>query len=247
MCRLFLGDAQGSFVTDHAHDVSLLPRLVDRVAHRLAVDGEALIFLAESRVPLLQGEVEPDRIDPHQHIAEDGLAGNDITFLYVAAAKAFARLGFKVFRPCGDSLVAAHAAQGCASRDAEHNAEPVASAFGAARVWDVVKEVGQRAHLFGSQHDLGFSGTINRVEDGPGELGPRITLHGEDKGQFGRFCIRAVALAGAAEPPRQPQASPVGGAIDRAVEARRINESFQQEQGLSKTFLPVPGNSLMAQ
>lgn len=121
------------------------------------------------------------------------------------------------------------------------------SAFGTARIRDVVKEVGQRAHLFGSQHNPGGSGTINRVEDGAGELGPRIALHGEGKDQFGRFRILTVALAGAAEPLRQPQANPVGGAVDRAVEARRINEGFQQEQGLAKTFLPVPGNSLAAQ
>ena len=36
-------------------------------------------------------------------------------------------------------------------------------AFGSARVGNVVKEIGQGAHLFGGQHDLGGSCTVDRV------------------------------------------------------------------------------------
>ena len=63
------------------HDVSLLSLLVDGVAHGLAIDGQTLVLLTEGRIPLLQGEVEFDRIDPHQHIPDDGLAGNNALFI----------------------------------------------------------------------------------------------------------------------------------------------------------------------
>ena len=79
-----------------------------------------------------------------------------------------------------------------------------------------------------------------------GKLRPRVILHGQDKSQLGGWCIRAVALADMAETPRQSQASPVRGAVDRAVKSCRINKSFQQKLRLTKMFLLGSSYSLVA-
>jgi putative transposase len=50
----FLGVTGLALMADHAHDVGLTTLSVDGVAHRLAVDGEAVIGLPIGRVPALQ-------------------------------------------------------------------------------------------------------------------------------------------------------------------------------------------------
>ena len=127
---------------DYAHDVSFLPLPVDGVAHRLAINCKTLIFLTEGHIPLLQSKIELDRINPDQHIPNDGFTGNDVTFFYAAATKAFACLGAKVFCPFGNRFVTTHTAQGRTSGDTEHNAEPMSSTFGTARIRDVIKKIG---------------------------------------------------------------------------------------------------------
>lgn len=62
---------------DGAHDVRLLSLFVDGIAHRLAIDGEAMVFLAEGRIPILQRAVEQGRIDADQYVTNDRFAGDD--------------------------------------------------------------------------------------------------------------------------------------------------------------------------
>src|SRR5256886_6381705 len=75
-------------MTDDAHHMSLLTLLIQGVAHRLAVDGQTLISRAIDFVPALQGLVQMRGGDADQHIAQDVLAGHDITTLFATAAKA---------------------------------------------------------------------------------------------------------------------------------------------------------------
>ena len=75
MYRLFLGDTQGRLVAYDAHNVCLPPCFVYGVAHCLTINRKALVFCSKGCVPLLQGEIEPVRIDPDQHIPGDGLTG----------------------------------------------------------------------------------------------------------------------------------------------------------------------------
>src|SRR5437867_10111961 len=78
-------------MTDDAHHMSLLTLLIQGVAHRLAVDGQTLISRAIDFVPALQGLVQMRGGDADQHIAQDVLAGHDITTLFATAAKALSR------------------------------------------------------------------------------------------------------------------------------------------------------------
>ena len=80
-------------VADDAHDVGLTALLVDGVAHGLAVDGQAFIFLGVSCVPALQSPVELGRVDPDEQIADGELAGHQVLAAAAAAAEALARLG----------------------------------------------------------------------------------------------------------------------------------------------------------
>ena len=51
---LFLGVAGLRVVADDAHDMGLMTFIIDRVAHGLAVYGEALVFLSIDVVPALR-------------------------------------------------------------------------------------------------------------------------------------------------------------------------------------------------
>ena len=57
-------------MTNHAEDMGLTTRVVDGIAHGLAIDGKTLVERAILRVPALQGAVEKARIDADKHIAE---------------------------------------------------------------------------------------------------------------------------------------------------------------------------------
>src|SRR6266699_722835 len=98
-------------MTDDAHHMSLLTLLIQGVAHRLAVDGQTLISRAIDFVPALQGLVQMRGGDADQHIAQDVLAGHDITTLFATAAKALSRFLPQALRPIRDGLVTAHPAQ----------------------------------------------------------------------------------------------------------------------------------------
>src|SRR5438874_11448596 len=97
-------------MTDDAHHMSLLTLLIQSVAHRLAVDGQTLISRAIDFVPALQGLVQMRRGDADQHIAQDVLAGHDITTLFATAATALSRFLPQSLRPTRDGPVTAHPA-----------------------------------------------------------------------------------------------------------------------------------------
>ena len=75
-----LSDAAPPF----ALDVGLTPGVIDRVAHRLAIDGQRRIHGAVLCIPTLQGSVELCGIGPHQDIANDTFRRDRILALVVA-------------------------------------------------------------------------------------------------------------------------------------------------------------------
>lgn len=180
---------------NRAHDVRLLPLFIDGVTHGLAINGQAFVFLAEGRIPLLQGVVELCRIDPDQHIANDRFTGDEITPVFSPTTKAFAGLGAQVVRPSGDGFIPAHTAQDSPDGDAEHNRESMPPTLGTTWIGDGVKEVGQGAHLFSSQHDLRWSGAVNGIKKCLREVRPCITLQRADEDAFWPLWPCAVTLA----------------------------------------------------
>src|SRR5438309_1127895 len=98
-------------MTDDAHHMSLLTLLIQGVAHRLAVDGQTLISRAIDFVPALQGLVQMRGGDADQHIAQDVLAGHDITTLFATAAKALSGLRSEALRPIGNGRSEEHTSE----------------------------------------------------------------------------------------------------------------------------------------
>lgn len=77
-------------MADDTHDVGLAV-IINRIAHRLAVYGEARVLLSIDVVPAVEGRIQPDRVDPDQHVADDPFAGNDAVSVFKAAAEALPR------------------------------------------------------------------------------------------------------------------------------------------------------------
>ena len=152
-------------MAEDTHDVGLMAVPVDGVAHRFAVDGQAVIVPAIDCVPPLPGAVELGRVDADENIADDVFTGHQVVTAAAPAAEALARRGRQVVGPLGDGLVPAHAAQDRAGGDGQHRWQRVAPSLAAARIGDVGKEIGQGSHLLGGQHDLGRPHTIGWIEN----------------------------------------------------------------------------------
>jgi len=129
-------------MADDAHDMGLIALLVDGVAHRFAVDGEALVFFAIEFVPALQGAVEFHWIDADEQIADDVFARHEPTTLFATAAETLSRLGSEAFGPVRDGLVTAHPTQGCPGGDRQYGGKWMASSLGSTRVGDIGKKIG---------------------------------------------------------------------------------------------------------
>ena len=102
-----MGVAAIGAMADDAHDMGLIALLVDGVAHRLAVDGKALVFFAIAFVPALQGAVEFHWIDADEQIADDVFTRHQATPLFATAAETLSRLGSEALGPVRDGFVTA--------------------------------------------------------------------------------------------------------------------------------------------
>jgi len=198
-------------------------------------------------VPALQGMVQRLRVNAGEHLADDGATGHRVVTVAVATAKACPRLLAQVFGPQADGLVAAHPAQGGARGDGQHRGQGMAASLAAARVGDVGKEVRQRHHLFGSQHEVRGSMTVVGIEYGTRQAGLGLGVQRADKNALGGARIKAVARAGAPIAAGVTHIAPVGGAVDGAVKTPRIDEGLQQQQRVTETLRPVPHQAAFAQ
>ncbi len=75
-------------MSDHAEDMRLAPVIINRIAHRLPVDGQPLVSSGKLRIPLLQSTVECRRIDTDQYIADTGATRNLVAAMAIVAVKA---------------------------------------------------------------------------------------------------------------------------------------------------------------
>ena len=106
-----MGVAVFTLMTDDAENMGLMPLFIDGVAHGFAVDGQTFVFGSVGLVPALQGSIEMRWIDPDQDIPDDGLAGDEVTALFVAAAETLPGPLAETFGPISDRMVSAHPTQ----------------------------------------------------------------------------------------------------------------------------------------
>jgi len=116
-------------MTDDAENMGLMPLLIDGVAHGFAVDGQAFVFWSVGLVPALQGSIQMERVDPDQDVPDDGLTGDEVTVLFVAAAETLPGPLAETLGPIGDRLVSAHATQGGPCGNGQNRGQAVASAL----------------------------------------------------------------------------------------------------------------------
>ena len=116
--------------------------LINGVAHRLAVDGEAFVLFSVGFVPALQGTVQMQRIDTDEDIADDVLAWNDIAALFTTASETLTRLGSKTIGPVRDGFVPAHPAQDCPCCNRQYVGKSVTSSLSTAGIGDIGEELG---------------------------------------------------------------------------------------------------------
>ena len=84
------------------------------------------------------------------------------------------------------------------------------------------------------------------VEIGGPQPGLRATAKGMKEHELGP-CVLAVALPAAGEAAGAPDLDPVGGAVDRAPEERRVHERLRQEHVVTEAGRPVPHQTAHAQ
>ena len=167
------------------------------------------------------------RVDPSEHIADAGAAGDLVAAIAVAAAKARTGLLSQVLGPFADRLVAAHAAQHGCGGDGQHGRQGVAPSLRAARIGDIGEESREGTHVLGTQHHLRGSMVVGRVKDGLGQAGLGLGKQGAYKDPLGRLRPWHCNLAGTAKTARITHIHPIGGPVDGAVEIARIDEGLQ--------------------
>jgi len=123
----------------------------------------------------------------------------------------------------------------------------VESSLAAARVGDVGKKLRQRDHLFSTQHDVRGSVTILGFEYRTRQAGLGMGVQGADKDALGRARRNAVAASGAPIAAGVAHIAPVGGAVEGAVKALRIDEGLQQQQRVTEALRPIPHQAPFAQ
>ena len=241
------GVTNRALMTDHAEDVGLTTVLVDGVAQRLAVNGQALVGERMLRIPRLQRLVEGVRVDADEYLAEQGATGHRIAPIAPAATKTPARGLAQVLGPFADGLVAARAAQHRGGGDGQHRRQGMASSLRATWIGYVGEQSRQGTHMLGTDHQFASSMAIARIEYGRAQAGLGAAHQRAHEHPFGLLCGGAVALAGAAKAAGIAHIGPVRCAVDGAVEVARIDKGLEQPQGVAKACVPIVRQSAFAQ
>src|SRR6202521_5564629 len=72
-------------------------------------------------------------------------------------------------------------------------------------------------------------------------------MQGAHKDLLGRLRRRAVALPGATESSGLSQAQPIGCLVEGPAKALRVNEGFDEQQGMAEACQPIAGQPPLAQ
>ena len=148
--------------------------------------------------------------------------------------------------PLPNRLVAARAAQRRGTGQREDARQGMAPSGAGARVVDVGEALGQGTHLGGTEHGLGNSFVKVGGEDCAGQLPVHVAHQGIDEHMLRSRCI-VIAIPATAEPAGVSHPAPVRATIDRAHEARRVDERLEQHQPMAEPGGPVTHDAPRAQ
>ena len=89
-------------MADCAHDVSLPALVVDGVAHRFSINGQAFVLLTIDLVPVLQCMIEMFGVHADQYITDGGHARYNVALVLVSASETLSGLLPKALGPVID-------------------------------------------------------------------------------------------------------------------------------------------------
>ena len=201
----------------------------------------------ELRTPALQSLIELLRIDAQEHIADDREARYQVLTAHASAAKAGAGALGEVFGPLGHVLVAARPAQRRARGDRQHHVQRMAPALAAARIGDGTEEIRQRLHLGGGEHQFWHSTSVRGLEMGLTQKRTRMARQRAQEDFLRRCGGVGVSALAASIPTRVPDIRPIGGQIERAAMALRIDKGLKQHDRMTERLEPIPCEAALAQ
>jgi len=141
-------------MADSTHDVSLIPLFVDCITHGFSINGQALVLFTIKQVPTLESFIEFCGVDSNQNITDSRLTGWYIASIFISATETLKGFLSKTIYPIGNRQITAHSAQCCGGSNGQNSGKPMTSPLGSARVGNLNKKVGQRFHVFRTEHDL---------------------------------------------------------------------------------------------
>ena len=197
-------------------------------------------------VPRPQGGVALRRVDADEQAAHRGEAGRAVLAVAAAHAEALRHLGAEIVDPFADRLVAAHAAERRGGGQGQHRGQRMAPTLPAAGIVNVLEELGEGSHPCGAQRHLGHSMSQAGVEMGGSQPGSRAPAQGMKEHKL-RVRVLAVAVPVAGEAAGASYLDPVGGAVDGALEVRRVHEGLRQKQVVAEAGRPVVHQTARAQ
>ena len=140
--------------------MGLMSLVIDGVAHSLAVDGQTFILLGIDLVPLVQGSVQMDGIDPDQNITDDVFAGDDVAAVFITATEPLPRIFAETLGPIGDCPVSAHSTQAGPGGNGQNCGKSMPSPLSSTMIGNFGKKGMKGLHLLSIEHHFGTSCTI---------------------------------------------------------------------------------------
>jgi len=105
----FLGVTALGLMAHSTHDMGLIPLIIDRIAHGLAVNGQGVVVCCVSVVPVLESSINCCRINSDQDIANDILTGDKVATIFKTATKTLACFLAEASRPIRHGTISSHA------------------------------------------------------------------------------------------------------------------------------------------
>ena len=220
-------------------DMGLLARVLRGPSHGLAINGDARILLSEGGQPPAEQVVDFTGVDSRDKSVEGAAAGDEVASLSLATAQSLAHRLREMLCPVRDGFIAAGPAHGGTEHDGGESASGVPLPLHTA--W-----IGERHHkgqegvcLCGIQSHLrGVSFLIELSQHRVRQDGSGVRMQAPDQEAF-RAAMLHILRIGLAKPAGQPELVPAGGFIAGPVKTGRIDEGFDEKQGVAVALVPI--------
>jgi len=224
---------------DGAEDMGLLARVLRGPPHGLAINGDARVLPSEGGQPPAEQVVDFTGIDGIDKSVEGAAAGDEVAAPSLTTAQPLAHRLREMLRPIRDRFIAAGAAHGGTKHDRGEGASGVPLPLQAAGIGELHHKGQERVCLFGIQSHLRhLFFLIDLSQHRACQDGSGLRMQTPDQDAF-RAVMLHILRIGLAKPSGQPQLVPPGGLVTGPGKAGRIDEGFDEEQGIAVALVPI--------